>query len=146
MKNKRGYVYLILTIAIAGFILFTSTNSGESHSALGGRVIGWVNDVIFFGRLSEGEKEAIVSVGVKLFGHFGLFLLDGAFAYLTLWQTNLKKEKRILFLILFGAVLASCGEIVQIFSDGRTPSLTDVLTDFGGYLLPYLFVISFRRD
>ena len=136
--RKRGYLFLFLTIALAGFIVFTSTNSGASHSQLGGRTIEWVNRVIFGGSLSEGEKSSIVGVAVKLFGHFSLFLLDGLFLFLFLRETRLKRVQKLGILFGFGLFLSIVGEVVQLFSDGRNGNVFDVMIDYSGFLLPFL--------
>ena len=99
--RKRAFLFLFLVLALSGFIIFTSTNSGAAHSELGGRTIEWLNQVIFGGSLSEGEKEAIVGVSVKLFGHFSLFLLDGLFACLFLRELTLKTLQKGTILFVF---------------------------------------------
>ena len=137
--RKRAFLFLALTVALAGFILFTSTNSGASHSELGGRTIEWLNQVIFQGTLSDGEKEAIVGVSVKLFGHFSLFLLDGLFFTLFLRELKSKSLQKALILFAFGLVLSILGEVLQLFSNGRNGNVFDVVIDYSGFLLPYAF-------
>ena len=135
--RKRAFLFLFICLALSGFIIFTSTNSGASHSELGGRTIEWVNQYIFGGSLSEGEKDAIVGVAVKLFGHFSLFLLDGLFACLFLRELSLKTLQKDTILFAFGLILSILGEVVQLFSNGRNGNPFDVAIDYSGFLLPF---------
>ena len=144
--RKRGILFLLIFLALAGFIVFTSTNTGNSHNELGGRTIAWINEHIFASTLTEAECDSIVGVSAKLFGHFSLFLLDGLFLYLFLIETKLKRASAYLLFVLVGLVLSSIGEIVQIFSDGRYPSVFDVILDFSGFLLPLLFVFAKKAN
>ncbi|MBQ2070313.1 MAG: VanZ family protein [Bacilli bacterium] len=144
--RKRGILFLLIFLALAGFIVFTSTNSGNSHNELGGRTIAWINEHIFANTLTASECDSIVGVSAKLFGHFSLFLLDGLFLYLFLRETKLKGKAVYLIFILIGIVLSSIGEIVQIFSDGRYPSVFDVILDFSGFFLPLLFVFARKAN
>ncbi len=138
--RKRAYLYLILSVALAGFIVFTSTNSGAAHNALGGRTIAWINAHIFGGSLIKAECDAIVGVAAKLFGHFSLFLLDGLFFRLFLLETKLSKRMRLILFFGLGFALSATEEIVQIFSEGRYPSVFDVVLDFSGFILPAVFM------
>lgn len=143
--RKRAYIFLVIAIALAGFILFTSTNTGATHSQLGGRTIQWVNEVFFGGSLSEMEKSSIVGVAVKLFGHFGLFCLDGLFFFLFLRETPLKLRGKTLMLICIGIILSCLGEFIQLFSDGRNGNVFDIVIDYSGYMLIPLFLLGLRK-
>ncbi|MCR5079041.1 MAG: VanZ family protein [Bacilli bacterium] len=137
--RKRAYLYLVVFLALASFIIFTSTNSGASHNSLGGTIITWINNVFFSGSLTQAECSAVVTASAKLFGHFSLFLLDGLFFRLFLLETKLGKNKRTLLFLMVGLLLSIAGEAVQIFSANRYPSVFDVILDYSGFVLPFVF-------
>lgn len=143
--RKRAYLFLVIAILLAGFILFTSTNSGASHSDLGGKTIQWVNEVFFGGMLSEQAKSAIVGVSVKLFGHFSLFLIDGIFFYLFLRETHLSRKGKAVLFLSIGFVLSCLGEFIQLFSDGRNGNVFDIVIDYSGFILIPLFIWGLKQ-
>ena len=145
--RKRAFVYLGIVILLSGLIVFTSTNSGAAHSEAGGRIIGWINTYIFNGRLSQNEQSSIVGIGAKLFGHFSLYLLTGLFSLLFVKELPQKGKNKYMGLISYGLLLSILGEVIQIFSQGRSPLFSDVLLDFSGFILiPLcLYILSFEK-
>ena len=129
----KKIIYGILFATFSGLILFSSFRSGADHSAAGGRIVGWLNDVFFYGRLSEYEKNAIVGVGAKFLGHFSLFLGAGLFGFLWLSQFDIGEKKRLLIVLGYGLLLSFLGEFIQLFSEGRFATPGDSLIDFSGF-------------
>lgn len=124
MKKSLPYILFVLEIIISASILYTSTFSNQSNVINGGRFASFLNNVFFHGELNEFELKNMVGFGAKFIGHFLFFALDG----------------------LIALFLSSLGEIIQIFSSLRTPSIFDVLIDFSGYCLPlFCYLISKRR-
>ena len=70
--------------------------------------------------------------GGKGFGHVLLYLVTGISydVFLSTFKT-LKKEKVILLGI--GILLASAGELTQLFTPSRNPSFADVVINFSSF-------------
>lgn len=144
MKKSLPYILFVLEIIISASILYTSTFSNQSNVINGGRFASFLNNVFFHGELNEFELKNMVGFGAKFIGHFLFFALDGLIA-LFLWKYK-KNNKATLILLIYALFLSSLGEIIQIFSSLRTPSIFDVLIDFSGYCLPlFCYLISKRR-
>ena len=126
-----GIVFALLT----GLIVFTSLNTGAPYDAAGGAIGPWVNEHLLFNALSPVEVKAMTAFGAKFLGHFSLYALEGLFLWLFLRQFNLKQSVFVAIMLCFGVFIASLGEVIQIFVDGRFPSLADVIMNFGGYAL-----------
>ena len=147
MKLRR-IVYLLLALALTGLVVFTSLNTGDTYSGIGGWLGPWVNRVFFFGRLSEVEVATLVGFGSKFIGHFWLFAFTGLFWWLFL--TTFKKKKIARLALLVGLALASLGECLQVFTAGRFPSFEDVVLNYCAFLfLPLcrsLFLVFQGRE
>ncbi|MCQ2742772.1 MAG: VanZ family protein [Bacilli bacterium] len=142
----RKWVYLTLAIAFSGLIVFTSTVTGAKNNEAGGYISQWINSVFFGGRLSDLERGNLVGVAAKLFGHFSLFMLSGLFLELSLASfPKLGKASFVIFLI-YSLCLSSAGEIIQIFSSGRSPQLTDVILDLCGFWFIPLIKYRLKKE
>ena len=144
--SKKRAIYLFLALALSGLVVFTSLNTGETYSGIGGFLGPWINNTFFFGRLSDLEVETIVGYGSKFIGHFWLFGFTGLFWWLFL--VSFQKKKIAFMALAVGLVLASLGETLQIFTAGRYPSFVDVVINFTGFsLLPlcHILFLGFQR-
>lgn len=140
----KRFVYGIITLALAGLIVYTSLNTGNTYSSIGGRIGAWVNAVFFGSRLNAEEVLTITSFGAKFFGHFSLFALEGLFAFL-FCGTYKNKWLFAAFFLVFGMFMSVLGESIQLFIDGRSPSFEDVWIDFSGYLLLPIWISFYRK-
>jgi len=141
----KRWVYLTLAMGLGALIVFTSTRSGNQNENAGGTIIGWINGTFFSGQLSDEEKTSIVGVAAKLFGHFALFLLEGLFAELFLLTFPRLRWKCLAILLIYSLILSFSGEIIQIFSAGRYPSLHDVFLDMSGFWMVPLLRFVHKR-
>jgi uncharacterized protein YjdB len=81
----------------------------------------------------------------KTVGHFSLFLLTGCFGYLAISESFIKRKKLwlpVLINCIYGFLLGIGSELLQMTTNGRTPSYIDVLIDFGGYLTGAFIVMG----
>ena len=125
------------------FIIVQACLNGETSSSSSGMLVNLLKSFInLFNKeaINESNIGEFTQVIRKLFGHFGFFAISGG---LTSWSVYLvsyylKKYKHfmgIIFTLCFGLFLAGLTELIQAFVPGRSPQITDVLIDFGGYLL-----------
>ncbi|OPZ35224.1 MAG: hypothetical protein BWY98_00789 [Tenericutes bacterium ADurb.BinA155] len=142
----KRWIYFALMLIGTGLIIFSSTRTGAEHDEEGGVIITWINQTFFAGNLSAQEQTSIVGVGAKLLGHFCLFMLTGLFASLFLASFPKLGIGSFWILLAYSIVLASLGEIIQIFAAGRSPTLHDVFLDFTGFWSILLFKIVYRKE
>ena len=158
MKVSKKYliwtiVFSVIALAINVFIIVHScldaSVSTEASSGVTEVVEEIIND-IKPGTINETNYNDFASFIRKAFGHFGLFLISGFFTSLALFLIinpfNNKKYYRIILIALSsGLLLALLTETIQLYVPGRSGELTDVLIDFGGYLLGFsvIFLILF---
>lgn len=95
--------------------------------------------------LNEAELVGFAIFVRKFFGHFFIFLIDGVFAYLTLYK--LFTFKKNLVILLFGVLImflvAGISEFIQYFAGGRNANWIDVAIDLGGATLGLLIAFAF---
>ena len=158
MKVSKKYliwtlIFSVIALAINVFIIVhscldASTSTEASHGVV--EITEEVINTVAPGTITPENHESFVSFIRKAFGHFGLFLISGFFTSLALFLIinpfNDKKYYRIILIALSsGLLLALLTETIQLYVPGRSGELTDVLIDFGGYLLGFsvIFLILF---
>ena len=158
MKVSKKYfiwtlIFGVIALAINVFIIVHScldatTSTEASHGVV--EITEEVINTVAPGTITADNYDSFVSFIRKAFGHFGLFLISGFFTSLALFLIinpfNDKKYYRIILIALSsGLLLALLTETIQLYVPGRSGELTDVLIDFGGYLLGFsvIFLILF---
>ena len=153
MQNKRHLIFTIVVSALAlamnVFIIVQACLNGETSSSSSGFLVNILKSFInVFNKetINEDNIGTFTTVVRKLIGHFGFFAISGA---LTTWSVylityyfkNYKHYMGIIFSLCFGLFLGGLTELIQVFVPGRGPQVTDVLIDFGGYILGAAIVI-----
>lgn len=158
MKLSKKYfiwtlIFSVIAFAINVFIvvhscLDASTSTEASHGVV--EITEEVINTVAPGTITIDNYDSFATFIRKAFGHFGLFLISGFFTSLALFLIinpfNDKKYYRIILIALSsGLLLALLTETIQLYVPGRSGELTDVLIDFGGYLLGFsvIFLILF---
>ena len=124
-------------IAWIGVIFFSSTSlagqsSEEAFSALSHFVIQ-----LQPGTSSYNVAHLLADKGV----HIGLFAV---FAVL-LWGALASANRKIAWILLIGAFIGSCSELLQNFFPGRDPAIRDVFINIGGTALGVIFRIAILK-
>ena len=163
-KSKTYLVWTIilslLTVAINVFIIAHSClNASESTNASKGIVDISENiiNTISPGAINASNYDSFATFIRKLFGHFGLFFISGVLTSLDIYLLfHSKKWSKYWLLITislsFGLLMGIITETIQLTIPGRSGEFTDVLIDFGGYVLGFsivlliLFVIIRKRS
>ena len=145
--NKK---HLVLTIVISAlallmnvFIIVQACLNGTMSSESSGFLVNLLKAFISVfdkNAINEENIGAFTSVVRKLIGHFGFFAISGSLTSWSIYLVSyyLKKYKPymgIIFSLCFGLFLAGLTELIQAFVPDRSPQVTDVLIDFGGYIL-----------
>ena len=136
LTATRIIVPILLTVLWLGFIFGNSMKTGEESGVQSGKVHEIVNNVA----QSVGVQEPIPEKVVRKTAHFTEFAVLGILVCLDLYAIGLVSHKKKLYIsnlwalvaIPICAVFASCDELLQNFSEGRGPSIIDVLIDTSG--------------
>ena len=153
IDNKRHLVATIILTSFSVlfniFIITQSCLNGNQSTESSGFVVELLKAFInAFSKdtINESNIGILTSITRKAVGHFGLFFISGI---LTSWSIHLMSKyiKKyqfwfgISFSLFFGLFLAGLTELIQRFVPGRSGEFTDVLIDYGGYLLGTSIII-----
>lgn len=139
MESKRMkrilFVIGLVLVCILAFIWGNSILPGRISSAISHAVKE------FFGWESS-------DYAVRKAGHFTEFLLLGAVLGLFFTLKGISRKDKALYLCLFALLVPLMDETIQLFSDSRGPSVTDIWIDIAGYAcgcVPVLMVAAVVR-
>ena len=154
MKVSKKYliftiIVCVLAVAINAYIIMHSClNASQSTEASSG-VVDFIENVVNTiapGTVTTENHGTFTNLIRKLFGHFGLFVISGLLSSLAIYLSlNPWKWSKYWMLIasslVFGLLMGALTEIIQLNVPGRSGQVTDVLIDFGGYLLGFLIIL-----
>lgn len=153
MKNKKIAVFtaILLLLVCAGMIFFFSAQNGESSASMSSGFITFLAS-IFFPNSDPEFFIAKYSRIVRKAAHFTEYAMLGglAAAVLGLVFQKLRTLPKYIISVLLSAVFAASDEFHQMFSDGRSPSVRDVLIDtcgaaFGAAVICFIVYLTHRR-
>ena len=134
--NLKKIVYLIVTILVVMFIFYNSIQNGESSSNASTTVLNFINNIIN----SIGLNFKLEGYFIRKLAHFVEFFTLGAFLMLTFEAFTNKIFSIIGFPMFLAIFIPVIDEYIQIYSDGRTSSVKDVLLDFFGAMIGIIIV------
>ena len=138
---------IIWMYIIAGF----SGASGESSSSLSLRVTEWIVDIIDVGDHMTGEEFTdtveLLHTPVRKAAHMTEYAILFIWVFIPLRLTAKKIDfKRSLLIVLIVCIIyASFDEVHQLFVDGRSGKITDVLIDSIGALIGLITVLCVNK-
>ena len=131
--------YLLITIFIVLFIFYNSMQNGESSSEASTAVLNFINDMI----KAMGLSFKLEGYFIRKLAHFVEFFTLGVFLMLTFEAFTNKIFSIIGFPMFLAIFIPVIDEYIQIYSDGRTSSVKDVLLDFFGAMIGIIIVSLF---
>lgn len=139
MKHK---VFILLGIMIHIIILTQSLLPASLSSEQSGLIVDFIYPFI----LNLGIQIDIqtFSLIIRKTAHFTEFFLLGVFWYI-IYVKYFKSVKLIAMVLIHGLFTAILDETVQLFVDGRSGEVLDVLIDFSGVLVSVLIMTFFIR-
>ena len=127
---KPGIFFISILYSL--FILSFSLQSGEASGNLSGSFVVTITTFIaqMFPRLTI-DIELWHSI-IRKIAHIASYGLAGV-----LWTLSFQGyQKKWIYILLIGLMLSVIGEVLQLFVQGRGPSIIDALAfNYGGYLL-----------
>ena len=141
-------IVCVLALAINVFIIVHSCLDATQSSAASGGVTDFLAKIINGikpGTITDANYGQFASFVRKAIGHFGLFVVSGLLSTLAFYLVlnMFKWAKYYLQIIMasaFGLTIAIITEIIQLNVPGRSGEFTDVLIDYGGYILGFLII------
>ncbi len=134
LKSKA--LRFIITGLWCALIFLFSSNSADTSGKQSGRIVGIVIDVFVpdYDSFSEARQKQItdtVTFIVRKSAHFTEYLVLGALVFWCLYKTKEKRLRTALAAVLT-SLYSVTDELHQLFSDGRSCELRDVLIDTCG--------------
>ena len=154
MKMSKKYliftiIICVLAVAINAYIIMHSCLNAAQSTQASNEVVEVAEEAVNTvspGTITPENHDSFATFIRKAFGHFGLFFISGLLSslaiYLSLnpWKWS-KYWTLIVISLVFGLLMGSLTEIIQLNVPGRSGQFTDVLIDFGGYLLGFSIIL-----
>lgn len=130
---------LIFTLITAAFILFIFSNSLQNADTSGSKSSAAVTLLTNF-FASVGIHIPVSEYFIRKTGHFTEFLILGMLLLGTLRTYTKDLMKNIFAPLFFGLATAVSDESIQLFVQGRSSQVSDVLLDFCGMVTGLLLL------
>ena len=143
-KKQTGVAFRIivfsLTAFMIGFVFFRSSMNADDSTVESESMLDFlINFFKSFG-ISVEMSENII----RKLAHFAEFFVIGGLLMSCAYSFDRFKPYRYSFAALFvGLFTAVIDEFIQLFFEGRSAEITDVLIDFSGVLTGALFMLLF---
>ena len=138
LTRKIGVVFLILAIVWSMIIWSFSLKNAENSSVDSNAAKSALESILefFFGEDVElGDKM------IRKLAHFCEFAALGFLTFMTFYCFEHRKRIELIsYPTLWGLGVAGTDEFLQLFFEGRSAQLTDVLLDVSGVLVAALFM------
>lgn len=149
----KKIIKLILIVLWMGIIFMFSNDSGEASEKKSDHVIISIYNVFNDTELTEKQKEQLIEDVVyptRKIAHFTEYLILGLLVLSFLSEFYTITLKSVLITILLCCLYAVSDEFHQLFSDGRSPRVFDVVIDtlgatMGVVIYSFLAKKIFRR-
>lgn len=148
MVKKAIKVLLIILTMITIFYL-SNDNADESTNKSDTLIIK-ISELVLNKELTAKEKEEMIEkcvVVVRKTAHFTLYFLLGLFTVSFLNEFDIENKKMLIYTIIFVFIYACTDEIHQLFINGRSGEITDILIDtLGGFTSTFIYLkLKVRR-
>lgn len=149
--NSKYMAILLLILWLLVIFYFSSKGIKESHST-SYKIVDVIVPIIDNGNSTPKERKELredVNYYLRKTAHFTEYAVLGVLSFNVLRFYDLKKRKRIIYALIFCMIYATSDEIHQIFSNGRSPMVTDILIDSSGSLFGILIfsrVLNIRHN
>ena len=150
MKNLsiKQVIGLLLIITWMITIFLFSNQQGNASSVTSNKVTKEIIEIIPSTKhLEENQKKEIVKKVnpiMRKIAHYTIYLIGGILIMFFI-STIVQSEKRgVLYSVLIGSIYAITDEIHQMFMDGRTAKITDVLIDTLGVITGVVIYITIK--
>ena len=143
-QKQTGVVFRIivfsLTALMIGFVFFRSSMTAEASTVESNGTIGFLTNIF----KSFGLSVEISDHLIRKTAHFAEFFVIGGLLMSCAYSFDRFNPYKYSFVVLFvGLFTAVIDEFIQLFFEGRSAEITDVLIDFSGVVTGALFMLLF---
>lgn len=139
MKHK---IFIMLGIFMHILILTQSLLPADLSSNQSGFIVDVLYPLVLgFGIDIEVDTFSFI---IRKLAHFTEFFIIGVFWYV-IYAKYHSKIKLVLIVLLHGLLTAVIDETVQLFVEGRSGELRDVLIDFSGVIIGVVFMHAYTN-
>ncbi|MBR1738374.1 MAG: VanZ family protein [Firmicutes bacterium] len=122
-------ILITLTVIWVLFIFYNSIANGSESAQLSGSILRKINELIESSGISISEHLLRKTAHFVEFSILGILLMTS-----TLVSVKGALGNNIFIPLFCGLLTAVSDETIQLFSDGRSGQVSDVMLDFGGVL------------
>lgn len=148
--KKRFWVFLILTLGVMGAIFyFSAQNATESSSMSMGFIRRFLHKRLI--EVMSVESAFMIEEGIETLvrksAHFSIYLCLGFCSAMTLYYSGKVNKSCILCIIplVFCIFYASTDEFHQLFVEGRSGEVRDVIIDSAGSASGIMLSVAARK-
>lgn len=150
MKTNIIRIILIILLLMTFSIIFGfSSQDGEESKGLSRKITELItqnNEKIQ--SLSSQEKEEVldrIEAVIRKIAHFSIYTIIGVLLMALMCMFNIVDKARVGITLVLGIIYAATDEFHQVFVQGRTALITDVVIDTMGVILGILLVLLIRE-
>lgn len=150
MKTNIIRVILIVLLLMTFSIIFGfSSQDGEESKGLSRKITELItqnNEKIQ--SLDKQEKEKVlnrIEAIIRKIAHFSIYTVIGILLMALMCMFNIIDKVRVGVTFILGIIYAATDEFHQVFVQGRTALITDVVIDTMGVILGILLVLLIRE-
>jgi len=149
-KKKNQVLFIVfasLSLLVMIAIFLFSAQRAEYSASLSGEVGSIVEDVLSIFDWALGDGLILwVKNHIRKIAHFVGYFLLGGFLLATFFNTRIKKiRNKIIPTAAIGLFYSITDEIHQLFVDGRSGQVSDVLLDFSGVITGIIIALLFYK-
>ena len=153
MKDKikvKRIIFAILIIINCSVIFYFSNQVADNSDVQSSRLVEFVSKIIPAIRdMNEPDKtilkEEILTPIIRKTAHYSIYTILGIFTYNFIATYETTTRKKIIYALLFCTCYAATDEFHQLFVQGRSGELRDILIDSIGALTGILIVMGIKR-
>lgn len=130
-KSKiPAVIFLILTVLWCSVIWSFSLKNAERSKNESNRVGELISETV---ERVFGEKVTLIPIVIRKAAHFAEFAVLGALLYMTVHYFGIRRVKTSYAIVAPASLaVAATDEFLQLFSEGRSAQISDVLLDVTG--------------
>ncbi len=141
---------VILLISWMAMIFCLSHQTADESSKMSGVIIETAIKLMEpeFDSLSEEQQEALIAsfqFVVRKLAHFSIFAILGLLSFISIGTYRISMFAKFFFSSLISLLYSISDEYHQLYIDGRSSELRDILIDFCGSLIAILFIMIIVR-
>ncbi len=132
---KKIILWVLVILVSAQIFSFSSDNSKDSSGKSGKiteYIVELIEDLPFFEDTDEFELREKCEVIIRKGAHFSIYLILALVVFELARSYNIKIRYCLVIAALYSLFYAISDEIHQLFVDGRSGEVKDVLIDFSG--------------